>query len=107
MRGPPFGPGEPRIFYNVAVPSVAYHNTSGQANKCHIRSGTAGMSIRLAAFQLMAPGMREELLHFKYLHSALRFAFQHRNAIAVILLLIVLMARCELDAVARHVSLRS
>jgi ATP-binding cassette, subfamily B, bacterial len=36
--------------------------------------------------------MREELLHFKYLHSAMRFALPHRNAIIVILLLTVLMA---------------
>jgi ATP-binding cassette subfamily B protein len=36
--------------------------------------------------------MREELQHFKYLHSAMRFALPHRNAIIVILLLTVLMA---------------
>jgi ATP-binding cassette subfamily B protein len=36
--------------------------------------------------------MRDDLLHLKYLHSAMRFALPHRNAIIVILLLTVLMA---------------
>ena len=36
--------------------------------------------------------MREDLLHLKYLHSAMRFALPHRNAIIVILLLTVLVA---------------
>lgn len=36
--------------------------------------------------------MREQLLHFKHLNSALGFALPHRNTIIVILLLTVLMA---------------
>lgn len=36
--------------------------------------------------------MRDDLLHLKYLYSAMRFALPHRNAIVVILLLTVLIA---------------
>ena len=36
--------------------------------------------------------MRDDLLHLKYLHSAMRFALPHRNAIIAILLLTVFMA---------------